>query len=55
MEIPVKLEYRAEFYNLTNTPRFGNPNTNVNGGTAFGTITSASGSREVQMALRVTF
>jgi len=50
----LKLEYRAEFYNLTNTPRFGNPNTNVNS-SSFGTITSASGPREVQMALRVTF
>jgi hypothetical protein len=50
----LRLEYRAEFYNLTNTPFFGNPNTNINSG-AFGTITSASGSRRIQMGMRLTF
>jgi hypothetical protein len=50
----LRLEYRAEFYNLTNTPFFGNPNANINSG-AFGTITSASGSRQIQMGMRLTF
>jgi len=50
----LKLEYRAEFYNLTNTPFFGSPNANVNS-SAFGTITSATNSRQIQMALRLIF
>jgi len=50
----LKLEYRAEFYNLTNTPFFGSPNANVNS-SAFGTITSASNSRQIQMALRFIY
>jgi hypothetical protein len=49
-----RLEYRAEFYNVTNTPHFGVPNATVTS-SAFGMITSATGNREVQMALRVTF
>ncbi|MFL6414139.1 MAG: carboxypeptidase regulatory-like domain-containing protein [Bryobacteraceae bacterium] len=50
----LRLEYRAEFYHLTNTPFFGNPNTNISSG-AFGTITSATNSREIQMGMRLTF
>ncbi|MEJ7605882.1 MAG: hypothetical protein WKF37_06365 [Bryobacteraceae bacterium] len=49
-----RLEFRAETYNLTNTPRWGNPVNNVNNGD-FGQILSASGEREVQFALRLTF
>jgi len=50
----VNLEFRSEFYNLTNTPRWGNPAGNVNSGT-FAQITSASGEREIQFALRLLF
>src|SRR5437763_13746606 len=50
----LRLEYRAEFYHLTNTPFFGSPNTNISSG-AFGTVTSATNSREIQMGLRLTF
>jgi hypothetical protein len=53
----VKLEFRGEFYNLTNTPHFSNPNSNVSSA-SFGTITSTLsgyGNRQVQTALRVTF
>ena len=50
----LNLQYRAEFYDFTNTPFFGSPNTNVSSA-AFGTITSASTYRQIQMALRLTF
>ena len=52
-----KLEYRAEFYNLSNTPHFANPNGNVSSA-SFGTITgtlNGYGNRQVQMALRLKF
>jgi outer membrane receptor protein involved in Fe transport len=51
----LKLQYRAEFYHFTNTPFFGNPSTNISSPSTFGAITSASNSREIQMALRLTF
>jgi hypothetical protein len=50
----VRLELRGEAYNLTNTPRWGNPTNNVNNA-AFGQILSASGERELQVAMRLTF
>jgi hypothetical protein len=50
----LRLELRAEAYNLTNTPRWGNPTNNINNA-AFGQILSASGERELQLALRLTF
>ncbi|MBM3725206.1 MAG: hypothetical protein FJW40_07250 [Acidobacteria bacterium] len=52
-----KLEFRTEFYNLTNTPQFANPVGNVNAGNfsqITGTIAGA-GEREVQFALRLRF
>jgi hypothetical protein len=52
-----KLEYRAEFYNFTNTPHFALPNAVATSGT-FGIISSTMtgfGNRQVQMALRLTF
>jgi hypothetical protein len=52
-----KLEYRAEFYNLTNSPHFNNPSGNSSSG-SFGIITSTLGgfgNRQVQMALRLNF
>lgn len=46
------LEFRAEFYGLTNTPYFNNPNTTIGAGTV-GRITSVSGgARQGQMALK---
>ena len=56
----VRLEFRGEFYNLTNTPQFSNPSgngVNVSSG-SFGVITSTLtgyGNRQIQTALRVTF
>ncbi len=48
------LEFRAEVFNLTNTPPLGAPNTTV-GAAAFGTITSAGDPRVVQLAMKVVF
>ncbi|MBC7926002.1 MAG: TonB-dependent receptor [Bryobacteraceae bacterium] len=52
-----RLQFRAEFYNLTNTPQPANPNGNVNSA-AFGQITSTlnnAGERQVQFGLRFLF
>jgi hypothetical protein len=62
----VKAEFRAEFYNLFNTPQFTNPDSNLgdfsfSGSGAYtgnyGTINStrAYSEREIQFALRFTF
>jgi len=49
------LEFRAEVFNLTNTPAFGQPN-GVLGSAAFATITStASDPRVLQFGLKVNF
>ena len=50
----VKIEFRTEFYNLTNTPQWGSPAASANSGT-FGQITSASGQRNIQFAMRIRF
>jgi hypothetical protein len=50
----LSLDFRAEIFNLTNTPLLGNPNTTV-GNPAFGTITSAGDPRVVQLALKLHF
>ncbi len=52
-----KLELRGEFYNLSNTPHFSNPDGSVTDGT-FGIISSSLsgyGNRQIQTALRLTF
>ncbi len=55
---PVKesksLEFRAEAFNLTNTPAFNGPVRNINSPT-FGEISSAQGERNVQLALKFYF
>ena len=53
----IRLEYRGEFYNLTNTPHFANPSGTATSAT-FGIISntlSGYGNRQVQMALRLKF
>jgi hypothetical protein len=48
----MKLEYRAEFFNAFNHPRFCGPDTTVLG-PQFGLVTNTCGpAREVQMALK---
>ena len=50
-----RLEFRAEFFNLTNTPSFANPDSNVLSA-AFGRISSTStGPRVIQFALKVNW
>lgn len=51
------LEFRAEAFNLSNTPRFADPDRNVNSGNfgqILGTLDNA-GERQIQFALRLTF
>ncbi|HEV2380422.1 MAG TPA: hypothetical protein VG206_11580 [Terriglobia bacterium] len=49
-----KLEFRAEVFNLSNTPPFGLPNSTV-GTTGFGALTSAGEARDLQFALKLAF
>ena len=50
----VEAQFRAEFFNFTNTPQFGPFNDNVASG-GFMTITSASGERVARIGLRFSF
>lgn len=51
----LRLQFRAEFFNITNTPQFSNPNA-VFGTSSFGTITSTSiENRDVQFGLKLSF
>ena len=50
------LQFRAEFFNFTNTPKFGPPVLDFSTGPAFGVISStASNPRIVQFALKYSF
>jgi hypothetical protein len=49
------VQFRAEAFNVFNTPQFGQPNGTINSPAA-GTITSTVGNpRQLQMALKVLF
>jgi hypothetical protein len=50
----INLQFRAEFFNLTNTPPLGTPNT-VLGTPGFGSITSAGDPRVIQFGLKLEF
>ena len=51
-----RLQFRFEGFNMGNHPNWGNPNTNLNAGTNFGTITGTrTNMRQLQLALRYTF
>jgi hypothetical protein len=53
----MRVEFRTEFYNLTNTPKFGQPNGNFSQA-SFGVVNTTynnAGEREVQFALRLLF
>ncbi len=56
----MRLQFRAEVFNLLNHPNFGVPNTTVFSGTAYnasaGLITAtATNSRQIQFALKLLF
>jgi hypothetical protein len=52
---PLKLQFRAEFLNITNTPQFSAPNTTV-GSNAFGTVTGTWNTpRQIQFSLMLKF
>lgn len=52
----VRLQFRGEFFNTTNTPQFGGPGGNLSNKSSLGVITSqANNPREVQLGLRVIF
>jgi hypothetical protein len=50
----MSVDFRAEIFNLTNTPPLGAPNV-TQGSSAFGSITSAGDPRVVQLALKFNF
>ena len=50
----VNMQFRAEFFNFTNTPPLGSPAV-VLGNAGFGSITSAGDPRVVQLAMKVSF
>ncbi|MEX2299371.1 MAG: TonB-dependent receptor [Bryobacterales bacterium] len=50
----VNAQFRAEFFNFTNSPQFGRPNTSVEN-TNFMVITGASGERQIRFGLRFNF
>ena len=52
---PLKLQFRAEFFNISNTPQFSAPNTSV-GSSTFGQVTGLWNTpRDVQFGLRLDF
>ncbi|HEY3839590.1 MAG TPA: hypothetical protein VGL72_23630, partial [Bryobacteraceae bacterium] len=51
----VNMQFRAEAYNFTNSPTWGGPGTTVNTPSTFGIVTSKSGNRTMQMALKLQF
>jgi hypothetical protein len=52
-----RLQFRAESFNLTNTPQFSTPDNNLSDGSNFGRITSTlpGSERHIQFALRLMF
>jgi hypothetical protein len=48
----LRLQFRAEFYNVMNHANFGNPNTML-GNSNYGKITSDNGPRNIELALRL--
>ncbi len=51
----MNVQFRAEAFNATNHPTLGAPGTDVTNVGSFGVITTKSGSRQLQLALKLTF
>ena len=53
----VNAQLRAEFFNLTNTPKFGRPNNNVNAASNFLAVVSTTGftDRQIRLGLRFSW
>ncbi|HZZ17663.1 MAG TPA: hypothetical protein VFE08_17080, partial [Candidatus Sulfotelmatobacter sp.] len=52
----MRVDFRAEFFNLFNHAQFGNPNADINAATQFGVINSTVGNpRVIQFALKFIF
>jgi hypothetical protein len=49
-----RVQFRSEYFNITNTPKFGNPNANIQAPAA-GQILSADSPRVLQFALKLLF
>jgi TonB dependent receptor-like, beta-barrel len=49
------IQFRAEAYNLTNSPVWNSPGNNVASPATFGIVTSANGVRTMQLALRLNY
>ena len=50
----LNVEFRAEVFNVTNTPPLNDPNGSF-GSAAFGTITSAGNPRDFEFAAKIRF
>jgi hypothetical protein len=50
----MRVQFRAEFYNILNHPNLGAPSTSITSST-YGQITSKSSNRTITMALRLEF
>jgi len=52
-----RLQFRTEFFNLTNTPQFSPPDTNIDDATTFGQLrrTQLFTNRQIQLGLRLEF
>jgi hypothetical protein len=51
----VKLDLRAEAFNILNHTNWQAPDSNISDGTSFGTITTAFPSRQLQFAAKILF
>jgi hypothetical protein len=49
------LQFRAQAFGATNTPRFGQPNASITSGGSFGAITASTGQRQLRFALKLSF
>ncbi|MGH9555774.1 MAG: carboxypeptidase regulatory-like domain-containing protein [Terriglobales bacterium] len=51
----MRLEFRAEFFNMWNRTQFFNPDGNITNGSEFGTVKRAKDPRQIQFALKLFF